>query len=317
MIRGRRQKVRSLFWNLRYFDQESPASHEEKKRDLGRLRWRKLYEGSKALSIPVLEFLDIQYKEKPVGFHFPRHQHSRFMEFYYVDRGAITMMVEGKKIPLAAQQGIVLLPGQVHEIMGDAQVPSNIMTLHFQSKDLVRLFPDLRGIVGVALTLGSTTRDFFRFFLESLDRKESAGGFHAGVGFLNFLILLSADHRKGMKQKIHPQERKSHSPFAQKIEKFIGDHVGEKLSLSLIAGQMGTSVSSLAHLYRQATGETVKQAILRCRVEKAKELLREGQLSVKEIAHLTGFQSSSALSTVFRKMEGSTPGDYQRSLSLK
>jgi len=317
MIRGRRQKVRSLFWNLRYFDQESPASPEDKKRDLGRLRWRKLYEGWKALPIPVLEFLDIQYKEKPVGFHFPRHRHSRFIEFYYVDRGAITMIVEGKKIPLAAQQGILLLPGQFHEIAGDAEVSSNIMTLHFQSPDLVRSFPDFKDMAGTALSLGTTTRDFFRFFLESLDHKASAGGFHAGVGFLNFLILLSADHRKGMKQKVHPPQRKSHSPFAQKTEKFIGDHVGEKLSLHLIARQMGTSVSSLAHLYRQATGETVKQAILRCRVEKAKELLREGPFSVKEVAHLTGFQTSSALSTVFRKREGSTPGDYQRSLSLK
>lgn len=317
MIRGRRSKAGPLFWGLRYSDQQASTSAEEKKKALGRLLWRRLYEGSRVLRVPLLEFLDIQYKEKPVGFRFPRHRHSRFIEFYYVDRGRITMIVGGKKVPLAAQQGILLPPGKFHEIVGDPQVPTNILTLHFQSPDLVRLFPELKAMMGAALTLGATTRDLFRLFLESLDRKEAGGGFRAGVGFLNFLVLLSADHRKQAGQKDLPKGRMNLSPFVQKVEKAIGDHLAEKLTLGLIARQVGTSVSGLSHLYHQAAGETVKQAILRLRVEKAKELLREGRFSVKEVANLTGFRTSSAISTVFRKIEGSTPGDYQRSLGLE
>ena len=140
MIRKHPQKVRSYLWNLRHSDQQATASPQEKKKALGHLLWRKLYESPKQLRLPVLEFLDIQYKEKPVGFHFPRHSHSRFMEFYYVDRGEATLTVEGKKIILSAQQGILIPPGKFHEIQGTDDVSTNILTLHFLSPDLVRLF---------------------------------------------------------------------------------------------------------------------------------------------------------------------------------
>ncbi len=315
MIRGRRQKIKSLFWNFKNSDQQSPGSPWEKKKAMGRLLWRGLFQEKNELRLPTLSFLDIQYKEKPVGYKFPRHAHTRFTEFYFVDRGSVTFLIGKKRFSLENQQGILILPGREHEVFGAPNQPANILTVHFQSPDLFQKIPSLKKMTERPLTLNPETKDFLRAFFESLNREEKNKSLKAGVGFLRFLLLL-AEARDGAQEGRNPgKAAKPVSFFAEKVETIIRGQMGGKITLSLIARQAGSSVSGLAHRYKDESGETVKQAILRCRIERAKELLRKRGMSVKETAHSTGFKTTSALSTVFRKMEGSTPGEYQKSLA--
>lgn len=53
----------------------------------------------------------------------------------------------------------------------------------------------------------------------------------------------------------------------------------------------------------------------RCRLEYAKQLLTHGELTIAEIAAITGFFDQSHLSRRFRKVTGMTPGEFARDLS--
>lgn len=62
------------------------------------------------------------------------------------------------------------------------------------------------------------------------------------------------------------------------------------------------------------TGRTAIELITAIRMEKACALLREGQLTIAEIAEQTGFQTSSYFITAFKKSFGTTPGKYAASM---
>ena len=47
------------------------------------------------------------------------------------------------------------------------------------------------------------------------------------------------------------------------------------------------------------------------RLEHAKNMLKEGNMSIKEVAYATGFHSQSYFSKIFKKYTGTSPSEYQ------
>lgn len=101
----------------------------------------------------------------------------------------------------------------------------------------------------------------------------------------------------------------------QQLLSYIEDNLDSDLSLAHIAGQAHLSVSHLNACFRQATGWPVYQYVLRRRIERAKELLRDADLSITEIALATGFAHQSHLARHMRKILGNTPASMRRELS--
>lgn len=88
---------------------------------------------------------------------------------------------------------------------------------------------------------------------------------------------------------------------------YIEDHLDSDLSLVEVAAVADLSVSHLKTLFRQTTGVSVHQYVIRRRVERAEELLRTGTLSTSEIALATGFAHQSHLARHMRRLLGVTP----------
>jgi AraC family transcriptional regulator len=88
---------------------------------------------------------------------------------------------------------------------------------------------------------------------------------------------------------------------------YIEDHLDGDLSLVEVAAIVDLSVSHLKTLFRQSTGVSVHQYVIRRRVDRAGELLRAGKLSTSEIALATGFAHQSHLARHMRRQLGVTP----------
>jgi len=88
---------------------------------------------------------------------------------------------------------------------------------------------------------------------------------------------------------------------------YIEDNVGEDISLSEIAAVSGLSVSHFKRLFRESVGLPVHQYLIRRRLERAKELLAEGKLSISQIAIETGFAHQSHLARHMRRVFGISP----------
>lgn len=99
----------------------------------------------------------------------------------------------------------------------------------------------------------------------------------------------------------------------RQVQEYIEEHLRTNLSLQAIAAAAALSPSHLKVTFRCATGMPVHQYVIRRRVERAALLLREGKLSVTEIALEVGFAHQSHLAMHMRRLMGVSPSHVLRS----
>lgn len=91
---------------------------------------------------------------------------------------------------------------------------------------------------------------------------------------------------------------------------FIDEHYAEHVSLADIAAAAGVSKAECGRVFRRVLQTTPYAYLTEVRISHATELLREGQLSVADVASETGFGSASHFSNAFRKATGMSPRAY-------
>lgn len=92
---------------------------------------------------------------------------------------------------------------------------------------------------------------------------------------------------------------------------YINQHYGdENLDLDIMAEQLG--ISSLNVLFKQETGETLWQPIIKVRMERAKQLFQKPNARAADVYPVCGYNSASYFSKVFKDTFGITPKEYQR-----
>jgi AraC family transcriptional regulator len=98
----------------------------------------------------------------------------------------------------------------------------------------------------------------------------------------------------------------------QRVSDYIDAHLERKIGLQDLANHLGYSRGHFLRMFRNATGTTPHQYLSDRRVERAKALLSEGDMSLSEVALACGFSSQSHLATEFRRRVGTSPGRYRR-----
>jgi AraC family transcriptional regulator len=92
---------------------------------------------------------------------------------------------------------------------------------------------------------------------------------------------------------------------------YIHENLDKKLTLGEIAVAVNMSPHYFATLFKQSTGITPHQYVVRCRIEKAKKLLSKKELSLVEICQQVGFENQSHFTRVFRQHTAKTPKAYR------
>jgi AraC family transcriptional regulator len=88
---------------------------------------------------------------------------------------------------------------------------------------------------------------------------------------------------------------------------YIEDNIAQDISLNDVAAVAGLSASHFKSLFRETVGQPVHQYLIRRRVERAKEMLGEGELSISQIALEVGFAHQSHLAHHMRRLLGVSP----------
>jgi RpiB/LacA/LacB family sugar-phosphate isomerase len=97
----------------------------------------------------------------------------------------------------------------------------------------------------------------------------------------------------------------------QRVLGHVRENIEKELAVSELAQVVGMSQYYFSKLFKMSTGTTPHQYVMRQRVERAQELLRESQLALVEIASRTGFETQSHFTSVFRRLVGITPKRYR------
>jgi AraC family transcriptional regulator len=97
-----------------------------------------------------------------------------------------------------------------------------------------------------------------------------------------------------------------------RVRDLIEHALADDLSLERLAAEAGIGAHGFSVAFRRAVGVSPHRYVVQRRVERAKRLLREGDLPIAEVAVRTGFASQSHLAVTFKREVGATPGEYQR-----
>lgn len=95
---------------------------------------------------------------------------------------------------------------------------------------------------------------------------------------------------------------------------YLGAHYQEHILTEQLAQQLGVGRTTLMTAFRKYTGMTVNEYLTRCRLRHATELLQKG-FSQQQAAEECGFSDACGLSRSFRRIYGTTPGQYIAGIS--
>lgn len=101
-------------------------------------------------------------------------------------------------------------------------------------------------------------------------------------------------------------------PRLQIVIAVMEENLQDELSLEELARSSNISLSHFHHLFKALTGDSPANYLRALRMERARQLLRTTELSVKEVMSRTGIKDRSHFEREFKKVYGITPAKYHK-----
>jgi AraC family transcriptional regulator len=98
----------------------------------------------------------------------------------------------------------------------------------------------------------------------------------------------------------------------RRVQECIADGAGAAPTIEALAALCGIGGRHLMRAFKQSTGQTVMGYVQQVRVERAKALLAEGALPLREVARELGFSHYSGFAAAFRQAAGTTPRAFRQ-----
>jgi AraC family transcriptional regulator len=103
----------------------------------------------------------------------------------------------------------------------------------------------------------------------------------------------------------------------RRVTEFIDDNLARALPLADLSAEAHMSQYHFARLFKESTGLPPHRFVVQRRIERARELLAEGQMSIDAIARAVGFRTRSHFSMMFHRLTGSPPTVYRAFAALR
>jgi len=173
----------------------------------------------------------------------------------------------------------------------------------------VRLSDGLQIPRSMELFAGHPIERHFNTLVTAWSAAEALGRFQASVALFEIIDWL-------LRYSVKSNTDQSGSVAAnrERVNRTI-DHVRKRIAKPVnaeeLAGIAGVSSRGLTDLFRSVTGYAPLEYVRRLRVEHAKELLGNVDVSIKGIASRTGFEDQFHFSRVFHRIVGLSPSQYR------
>ena len=116
--------------------------------------------------------------------------------------------------------------------------------------------------------------------------------------------------RDGLCQVLKSKRKTYKAHVITNVQKYIDNHVAEKLSLNEVAGVFGLSPNYLSILFKKNSSLGFSEYIAQAKINKAKSMLLEEDMKIYEAADKLGFESAFYFSKVFKKVTGLSPREF-------
>jgi len=104
--------------------------------------------------------------------------------------------------------------------------------------------------------------------------------------------------------------------YINKAIQFMQEYYSANISINDICKLIYLSPCHFKRVFKDFTGQTPYQYLMKIRLEKAKVILSEEEYSMEEVAKLCGFVNPKHFSTVFKRNLGMSPSEYRKQFYL-
>ena len=182
-------------------------------------------------------------------------------------------------------------------------IPDDIAVISFRDSDLVcaGITPEITAVAPDFEALGREAALLLAEFLETGAATPSERTVRSD--------MMLVDRRTTDAQPVNDR-------MVARALRFIRDHSHRSIRVPDVAKAVGMSQRNLERRFRGTMDQTVSQAIVDCRLQRAKRLLSGSDLPIKAIADEVGFGSNVRMAQVFAKRFGQTPRAYRKASRL-
>jgi len=233
-------------------------------------------------------------------------------ELVFFTRGKGSIVIDQKKYPVKEGMLFYICPDVLHTIDLHSEEPVGVLTVHFSYAQVS--FNDskwaIKGEVKMlplhpALELQDYyhIEDIFKKLVESWNAKLPGYEFITKTWLHQLLIAIFQNARK-------QNQNYSTSLKVEKIIEYMHQNINNRVTLTELSEMVHLSSFYLSRAFRNTTGYSVIEYFNKMKIDKAKELIIEGDKKVKEVAQALGFTDEFYFSRIFKKIEGISPSEF-------
>lgn len=133
--------------------------------------------------------------------------------------------------------------------------------------------------------------------------------YYVNGGEMTYRVLQTI--RQCFEQLLSERKNRSQRPIRMARE-YIEQHYSQQVSLEEVAEAIGLSPAYLSTMFKKEMGISFSDCLISCRMEAARDLLKNSDLSMAEIAEQVGYADAKYFSKTFHKVVGLKPSVYRK-----
>jgi AraC-like DNA-binding protein len=236
-------------------------------------------------------------------------------KIHYVHSGTGIFRVEGKTYTLTAGQGFLIIPGVVCYYKADEHDPWSyswvgFMGLHAELYLKRAQLSIENPIFSCDPTLDASIEHCFGQMFEARNKSVSRDLKLLGLLYSFLATVVDASGQEA----VHEKSENVKEQYVKMALDFIETHYSHNMSIESLADELKLNRKYMSKIFKDEIGLTPQEYLIRLRMNKACELMKNPSLGIGEISYSVGYNDQLLFSRMFKKNLGASPRLYRKSL---
>ena len=235
-------------------------------------------------------------------------------EVLHVIRGRVELVLGDDRYPAGPEETLLIPSGVPHRDEFDLDAGLEVFICHLDwpaEKDYFAVVDNAASLAMPPPRKGEIVNLFLQLRSDRpWDSPEDKLVARSRIHAILLLILREALRQKATAAEGPTYGQRRRQEILQQACAYLEQHYAECVALDAIASALHVSPYYLSHVFSEESDFTLFSYLTSLRMERAKALLREGQLNVSEVARAVGYGTPNYFAKVFRKHVGCAPRAY-------